>query len=60
MEREHLGRSRIRVAYVTVAVVVFGLSLVAGDSPFIAMAGAALVVSLLSAFYRHSARTAVG
>lgn len=41
---------RVRIAYVTMAVVAFGLSLVAGDSLFIAMSGFILIVSLLGAF----------
>lgn len=40
---------RVPIAYVTMAVVAFGLSLVAGEAPFIAMTAFGLVVSLLGA-----------
>lgn len=50
MESEQRGSRRVRIAYVTMAVVALGLSMVAGDTPFIAMSGLILVVSLLGAF----------
>lgn len=40
----------MRITYVTMAVVPFGLSRIAGDSQVAAMTGFALVMSLLGAF----------